>query len=192
MATHVANAAGEDVDFALNTIRQGDRFIDKLPGIRSSASNLAQSGANQQRRGSRLFNRPGSGSSGSSGQRGGPGGLRFNNQLRTRVLSGRTNTGRMASLSYMWSLQADQRSDSVPVGTPQVWANQNQRSQLPVIGGGTRQNANFDVNVGPTYRSSPMARHSVGASIDSRTMNFEVSGGKAKGTGLNSVGYLQN
>ena len=88
------------------------------------------------------------------------------------------------------SMQADQRLESTPVGTPQARANQSHRSQLPVIGGGSRQNTMFDANVGPTYRTSPMARHSVGGSMDSRAINFEASGGKSKRNGTNNAGYL--
>jgi hypothetical protein len=93
MATQVANAAGEEVDHAMQSIRQGDRFVDKIPGMRSGTVNLNQLGTNQQRAGGRLHNRGGSGSSGSSGQPNG-GRLQFNPQLQSRVFGGRTNTSR--------------------------------------------------------------------------------------------------
>lgn len=94
MATHVANAAGEDVNDALNTIRQGDRFVQSIPGTRTGTANFSQLGVNGQGSGGvgQLHNRTGSGSSGSSGQQGG--GLRFNPQLQARMFGGRTNTSR--------------------------------------------------------------------------------------------------
>ncbi|KAF1968619.1 hypothetical protein BU23DRAFT_479677 [Bimuria novae-zelandiae CBS 107.79] len=97
MATHVANAAGEDVDHTLNTIRQGDRFVDRIPGTRSGTSNINQVGTSQQHGGGRLHNRAGSGSSCSSGQQRGGGGITFNPQLQARMFGGRTNTGRTLS-----------------------------------------------------------------------------------------------
>ena len=39
MATRVANAAGNEVDNALQSAR-GDRFVDKLPGARAGVASL--------------------------------------------------------------------------------------------------------------------------------------------------------
>ena len=69
MATPVANAAGDEADSTMHSIRQGDRYIDKIPGTRSGTVHLDQLNMTQQRGKSRLHNRGGSGSSGSGGQR---------------------------------------------------------------------------------------------------------------------------
>lgn len=74
MASHVASAAGDEADIALQTAR-GDRFSDRLPETRTATASFSQKGAgNQQGAHGRQHNRAGSGSSGSSGQqRGGLG-----------------------------------------------------------------------------------------------------------------------
>jgi hypothetical protein len=73
MASHVASAAGEEVDHALQTVR-GDRFVDKIPGTRTGTSNINQPGGGPRQTGrQRYTNRAGSGSSGSGEQGGGIG-----------------------------------------------------------------------------------------------------------------------
>ncbi|KAJ4354574.1 uncharacterized protein N0V89_006311 [Didymosphaeria variabile] len=171
MATQVANAAGEEVDHAMHTIRQSDRYVDKLPGTRSGTVNLNQLGTNQQRGGGRLHNRDASGSSGSSGQQRIGSRLQFNPQLQQRMFGGRTNTGQ-----------------SAPVGTPQVQGHPSRRSQIPVMGG-TRQNAFNNVDIGPPYQASPMTRQPLAGNINARNMNFGLSGSTSKRSGMGNIGH---
>jgi len=95
MATHVANAAGDEADFTVQTAR-GDRFVDRIPGARTGTANLSQLGPSQHHRGGRHHNRGISGSSGSSGHQQQRGGLglapAWNPQLQGRSL-GRVYTG---------------------------------------------------------------------------------------------------
>ncbi|KAF2447958.1 hypothetical protein P171DRAFT_235289 [Karstenula rhodostoma CBS 690.94] len=170
MATQVANAAGEEVNHTMHSIRQGDRFIDKIPGTRSGTANLNQLGLNQQRGGGRLHNRAGSGSSGSSGQRTG-GRLQFNPQLQSRIFGGRSNT-----------------SQSAPVGTPHGLGNQSHRSQIPVMGG-TRQNA-FNIDIGPPYRASPTTRQPLTGNLTPRNRNVGLAGGASKRDVVGNIGHL--
>lgn len=105
MASHVAHAADDEVDFALQSVR-GDRFVDRLPrlpGTRTGSANLSQVGVAQQQMGGRRHNRDISGSSGSGGQRGGGIGLgpSWNSQLQSQGLAGRGFTGREFSHSHM-------------------------------------------------------------------------------------------
>lgn len=103
MATHVANAAGDEADFTLHTAR-GDRFVDRLPGTRTGTANLSQLSASQHHGGrGRHHNRDGSGSSGSSGQqRGGVGlGFQWNTQLKGRGPGGQLHTGRKCPFSLV-------------------------------------------------------------------------------------------
>ncbi|KAL1599627.1 hypothetical protein SLS60_007430 [Paraconiothyrium brasiliense] len=187
MATHVANAAGEEVDHAMHTIRQGDRFVDKLPGTRSGTANLNQLGTNQQRGGGRLHNRDPSGSSGSSGQQRLGGRLQFNPQLQQRVFGGRTNTSRK-SVFLQRGAPADFETESAPGGTPQVQGHSSHRSQIPVMGG-TRQNAFNNVDIGPPYQASPMTRQPLAGNINARNMNFGLSGGMSKRSGMGNIGH---
>ncbi|KAF2691310.1 hypothetical protein K458DRAFT_70033 [Lentithecium fluviatile CBS 122367] len=103
MATHVATAAGDEAEFALHTAR-GDRFVDRLPGVRTGTgtTNLSQHGPSQRHGGGSHHNRGGSGSSGDSGpQRGGVGlAPPWNSQLQGRGL-GRVHTGN--KLSSCWN-----------------------------------------------------------------------------------------
>jgi hypothetical protein len=186
MATHVANAAGEEVDHAMQSIRQGDRFVDKIPGIRSGTVNLSQLGANLQHGGGRVHNRGGSGSSGSSGQPNG-GRPRFNPQLQSRVFGARTNTSR--KFHPHWSVLANPVEESAPVGTPYIAGNQNHRSQIPVMGG-TRQSAFHNVEAGPPYQTSPAVRQSAAGNVNTRNMNFGRSGGAPKRTAMGNIGHL--
>ena len=108
MATQVAHAAGEDVDTALDTIRQGDRFIDKFPGVRSGTANVRQVGAKHQCGGVYSHNPGRSGSSEGGGIQSGSG-LRHNPPLQARMLGGRTSAPRthMLSLYCNQNVQAD-------------------------------------------------------------------------------------
>ena len=113
MATHVANAAGDEADFAVHTAR-GDRFVDRLPGARTGTMNPSQPGLSQQHGAGRRHNRGNSGSSGSSGhqQRGGVGLVPpWNSQLQGRGF-GRVYTGSEYYSAVMWlgSWHADERS----------------------------------------------------------------------------------
>lgn len=101
MATQVAHAAGEDVDTALDTIRQGDRFIDRFPGVRSGAANVGHGSTMQQRGGVHSHNPGRSGSSEGGGIHGGGGGLRLNPPLQARMFGGRMNAPRTSILSYI-------------------------------------------------------------------------------------------
>lgn len=67
MASHVANAAGDEAEYALHTVR-GDRFVDRLPGTRTgTATYSAPSMAPRQEGRQRYHNRGGSESLGGSG-----------------------------------------------------------------------------------------------------------------------------
>ena len=103
MASHVANAADDEANFTLQTVRP-DRFVDKLPGTRSGTANMSHfSVGNQQRGAGGRHNRDGSGSSGSGGgqQRGGGIGLgpSWNGQSQARGLGGRVYTGSKSFIS---------------------------------------------------------------------------------------------
>lgn len=79
-------------------------------------------------------------------------------------------------------------ADSAPVGTPLNRDNRGYRSQLPVIGGGTRRDAFHDV--GPPHEPSPMTRQPIGNDGNSRATNFGIAAGKAKHTGMGLTGHL--
>lgn len=103
MASHVANAAGDEAEMTLNTAR-GDRFIDRLPGTRSGSANYNQMGMNQQMGNGRLHGRAESRSSGSSRQqpRGGINiGPSFAPHMQGRSLNGRMGTGRELSFPFL-------------------------------------------------------------------------------------------
>lgn len=185
MATQVANAAGEEVDSTMHSIRQGDRFIDKIPGTRSGTVNLDQFSMNQQRGKSRLHNRGGSGSSGSGGQR--IAGRPVSPQLQLHGFNGRSNTSREFP-SFVSSLPADLGIDSAPMGTPRGMGSQSHRSQIPVMGG-TRQNA-FNVETGPPYRASPIMRQPLASNLIPRDRNFGLGSGAPKRTGMGNIGHL--
>ncbi|KAL5373391.1 hypothetical protein DPSP01_012749 [Paraphaeosphaeria sporulosa] len=170
MATQVVSAAGEEVDNTMHSIRQGDRFINKMPGTRTGTAHLSQLGLNQQDGGGRLHNRAGSGSSGNGEQRIG-GRPPLKPQLQSRAFGGRSNTSQLA-----------------PVGTPQGLGNQSHRSQIPVMGG-TRQNA-FNVEIGPPYRASSATRQPLASNSTPRQRNFGLPGGAAKRTKIVNIGHL--
>ncbi|KAF1956115.1 hypothetical protein CC80DRAFT_445752 [Byssothecium circinans] len=175
MATHVADAAGDEADLTIHTAR-GDRFVNRIPGARSGAANLSQLGANQNVGGRRRHNRDGSGSSGSNEQqRGSMGGIglgpQFGSNLQARGFGGRVNSGH-----------------SAPVGTPSQ--SQGHRSRLPVLGG-QRPNSFLNVDVGSNYhQASPMARQPLGGGLGPRNMGNFGFGGQSKRRGLNNIGPL--
>lgn len=107
MASHVANAAGDEADITLQTAR-GDRYVDKLPGARSGNPNYGQPGGAPRHGGRQQYhNRDGSGGSGSSGgpQRGGGIGLGGlgHAQGQGYGLGGRNFTGRKSSTLCCWT-----------------------------------------------------------------------------------------
>ncbi|KAF2869857.1 hypothetical protein BDV95DRAFT_497122 [Massariosphaeria phaeospora] len=110
MASHVANAAGDEADYTLNTAR-GDRFVDRLPGTRTGTANFSQHGPGPQQRGTgRQRNGAESGSSGSNSQRGGSVRLApWNSQAQDRGLIGRTYTGRRCILLTSYTLLISHR-----------------------------------------------------------------------------------
>jgi len=91
MASHVANAAGDEAEFALQTAR-GNRFIDRLPGTRSGTANFNR----LQAGGRRQHERNNSRSSGSSGQQQGSIGIGppYSSYLQGRGMGSRMHTGR--------------------------------------------------------------------------------------------------
>jgi hypothetical protein len=100
MATTVANAAVDEADLTLHTVR-GDRYVDRLPGARIGTAHLSQLGANQSHSSGRHHHRGHSGSSGSNdhqNQRGGIGiAPQWSPQLQGRGL-GRVHTGSKSQL----------------------------------------------------------------------------------------------
>ncbi|KAF2131486.1 hypothetical protein P153DRAFT_286395 [Dothidotthia symphoricarpi CBS 119687] len=171
MASHVANAAGDEAEMTIQTAR-GDRFIDRVPGARTGSANFNLMGVgNQQSR--RQHNRAGSGSSGSSGQqRGGVGlGPMYASQLQGRGLGSRAHTGQ-----------------SAPLGTPSQ--GQSRSSRLPTLGG-TRQNAFRNPDIGPPYQASPITRQPLGGNA-SRNMGAFALGGKTsrRSGGMANAGPL--
>jgi hypothetical protein len=104
MASHVAYAAGDEAAYTLQTAR-GDRFIDRLPGTRTSTNNYSQMNMSQQTGSGRIHNRDASRSSEDSGrqQQGGIHiGPPFNPQLQRRGLGGRNITDRESLLSKLF------------------------------------------------------------------------------------------
>lgn len=65
MATQVVDAAGDEADLAIYSTRS-DRFINKIPGMQSGASNLPHLGTNRRKETGKYHTRGGSGSSGSN------------------------------------------------------------------------------------------------------------------------------
>ncbi|KAF1941786.1 hypothetical protein EJ02DRAFT_346880 [Clathrospora elynae] len=161
MASHIANAAGDEADYTLQTAR-GDRFVDRFPGTRTGTANYGQVGAGQQGGGGsgRLHNREHSHSSGSSGRQQQQGGVHLGPPFRPysqgRGLRSRVHTGQ-----------------SAPVGTP----SQAHRSRLPVLGG-TRQNSYLNPEAAPTYQNSPMTRQPLVAGVAPRALGNFAMGGK--------------
>ncbi|KAF1840996.1 uncharacterized protein K460DRAFT_359534 [Cucurbitaria berberidis CBS 394.84] len=160
MASHVAHAAGDEAEFTLQTGR-GDRFIDRLPGARTSTTNFGQIGVGRQTGGEKPHNRNNSRSSRSSGQQlGGIGiGPSYTPNLQGRDLGGRVYSGQ-----------------SAPVGTP----SQAHRSRLPVLGG-ARQNPYLNPEAGPSYQASPLTRQPLVGNVAARGLGNFALGGKSSG-----------
>lgn len=173
MASHVAGAANDQAELALQTAR-GKRFIDRMPGARSGTGVYSHpGGAVHQPVASRLHNRQGSASSGSSGlQRGGVGigpALTHASYVQGRGLGGRTHTGRMSSLRNLNSNVSDYHAESAPVGTPQ-------QTRLPVLGS-TRQAPVLNADLGTAYQASPMMqRQTVGENGSARGIGNSILG----------------
>ena len=98
MASHVANAAGDEAEFTLQTAR-GDRYINRLPGTRTGTANFNQMGVGQQAGAARRRNRDNSRSSGSSNVQGGNG-LGPAYTLQGRGLGDSVHTGREYSFIF--------------------------------------------------------------------------------------------
>ncbi|KAH3980295.1 hypothetical protein HBI56_141620 [Parastagonospora nodorum] len=160
MASHVAHAAGNEAEITLQTAR-GDRFIDRLPGIRAGTAQYSQTRVSQRVGGGRPHNRADSRSSGDSGQHRQGIGL---SQHYAPHLQGHGLGNRMGS------------SQAAPVGTPGL----SQRSRLPVLGG-TRQNVLLNHDSGPSYQASPMTRQPLGSiSRNVGNMGSFALGGQGK------------
>lgn len=94
MASHVANAAGDEAEHALHTVR-GDRFVNRIPGTRTGTATYSVSGmAPRQDDRQRYHNRAGSGSSGGSGGRSQAPGIGLPKQAKAYGLGVRGFTGR--------------------------------------------------------------------------------------------------
>jgi hypothetical protein len=163
MASHVANAAGDEADLTLHTAR-ADRFVDRIPGARTGTGNFSQPGmGNQQARGGNgQHNRNGSGSSGGGEQlcaRGNGLPAPWNSQSQGHALGGRMHSGCMHSfLSSCTCCKLMCLLVSAPIGSPHVQS----RSRLPVLGGQRTSNLlNADQN--SLYQASPSARQPLGA-----------------------------
>ncbi|KNG48626.1 cyclin b1 interacting protein 1 [Stemphylium lycopersici] len=140
MASHVANAAGDEAASTLQTARR-DRFIDRMPGARTGTANFSQMGMSQQTD-RRFHNRNDSRSSGSSGrqQQGGVHvGPPFNPQLHGRSLGSRVHTG---------------------LGAP----SQSQQNHLPILGG-ARQNPYLSQDSVPSYQNTPRVRQRMASGV---------------------------
>lgn len=100
MASHIANAACDEAEMTSQTAR-GDRFTDRLPGVRTSTANYSRMGVGHQQ-GRRQHSRVESGSSGSSNQqRGGIGlGPTYAPHLQGHGLGSRGFAGRELSFRY--------------------------------------------------------------------------------------------
>jgi hypothetical protein len=103
MASQVAVAAGDEAELTLQT-GQGNRFIDRMPGVRSGTGVYSHTGMVQQPGGGRVHNRQGSGSSGSNGQQRGGIGIgpasTYASHLQGRDLAGRVHTGRKSTVYH--------------------------------------------------------------------------------------------
>lgn len=170
MASQVVNAAGDEADFALNSVRV-DRFVDRIPGARSGNATLGQLAANQQSE-ARQHIRAGSGSSGNGTQQrsGLANGPPWHSHLQTRGYGSAMHTGTAMS-----------------AGTPRFA--QETRNQLPVLGG-ARQEAFVNSASGRSYHASPMLRQPAGGGIGSRDMGFGVSGQKSRKRGADQARTL--
>jgi hypothetical protein len=164
MASHVANAAGDEAEYALQHTVRGDRFVDKLPGARTGTGTFSQPNlANRQGGRQRYYNRDGSNSSGSSGQpkAGGIGlGPVGNSQSHGYGLGARGYTGRKSRRlpRIVHGLRIDVPIESAPGATP---SQAQPRGRLPVLGG-TRANAYMAPEAGPAYQPSPANRQPFG------------------------------
>lgn len=166
MASQVANAAGDEVEYGLQTGRD-DCFVDRLSGTRTGTANLSQLSGRPQVGIKRPHNRNNSRSSGSSGQQqGGIGiGPPYASHLQGRNVGSRVHTGREFSIytpspshivrcPFQYISQTNEREESALAGTPSGA----HRSHLPVIGG-TRHNPYLNQNIGVSYKTSPITRH---------------------------------
>lgn len=99
MASHVANAAGDEAEMAIHTAR-GDRFVDRFPGARTGSANISRTGTSQ-RTGAGAHTRVDSRSSGSGEQQRGSIGLgrSYVPNLPGHGLSARLQSGRQ-SIGY--------------------------------------------------------------------------------------------
>lgn len=94
MASHVANAAGDEADFTLQAVR-GDRFVNRIPGTRTGTANYSQPSVAPRQDGRQTYhNRGGSGSSGSGGRAQGGGIGLGHSQAKNCTQNGRVFTGR--------------------------------------------------------------------------------------------------
>ena len=177
MASHVANAAGDEAEFTLQSVR-GDRFIDRLPGTRTSTANFGQAGVGQQTSSGRPHNRDNSRSSRSGGQQ--LGGIRigpsYTSHLQGRDSGGRVFTGRKSSLycdvsgfgldvRYVNRGVLTSYIESASIATP----SHPHRSRLPVLGG-TRQNPYLNPDAGSSYQASPISRQPLVGGLAARNL----------------------
>lgn len=169
MASHIANVAGNEAEFTLQTAR-GDR-IDRLPGTRTSTTRLSQIGVGQQTGSGRPHNRVHSRISASSGRQEQSGiGFGQPHTLQGRGFGNRTLPGQSAL-----------------VETPSLA----HRSRLPVLGG-TRQKSFLHVDAGSPYQASPLTRQPLvsGRSPTRNLGSFALGsqpsrmGGRSENTGL--------
>ncbi|KAF2189743.1 hypothetical protein K469DRAFT_747758 [Zopfia rhizophila CBS 207.26] len=179
MASHVANAAGDEAEFALHNVghtARGDRYVDRIPGTRTGTANFSQIGAGiPQAGGARRHNRGGNDSSGSSGRQRQGGielGLAFNNRMQGHGPGGRIWTGQ-----------------SAPVGTPSQQQAQH-RSRLPVLGS-TRQNAFLGGDAGVPYQPPPLTRQPLGVPRSLGGFGFGAGAKAGKRHGGDTTGPLR-
>jgi len=95
MASHVANAAGDEAEYALNTAH-GDRLMNRIPGTRTGSANFGRMGDRHQTGNKRPHDRNNSRSSESNGQQQGAVGIGppFAAHLQSRGLNSRVLPGR--------------------------------------------------------------------------------------------------
>lgn len=107
MASHVANAAGDEAEMAIHTAR-GDRCVDRFPGARTGSANYSRTGTSH-RPGVGAHTRVDSRSSGSGEQqRSGIGiGRSYVHNLPGHGLSGRLHSGR-ESIKWHVEIFADE------------------------------------------------------------------------------------
>lgn len=106
MASQVAVAAGDEAENAIHTAR-GERFIQRMPGVRSGTGVYSHPGAEQQTGGGRLHNRTGSRASGGNGQQQGSvgSGPTYASHLQGRGMDVRGHSGRKSLLLHQsWGL----------------------------------------------------------------------------------------